>query len=94
MSSTRRIDWTSTKRSQIVILRENGLSYAEIARQVDGSVTCSGVRKLCLRYEKTKSVENKAKSRRKNAQVLLPVEKLNGYAFNIEKFHQMPLDVK
>ncbi|CAL1275511.1 unnamed protein product [Larinioides sclopetarius] len=65
MSSTRRIDWASTKRSRIVILRENGLSYAEIARQVGGSVTCSGVRKLCLRYEKTKSVENKAKSGRK-----------------------------
>lgn len=65
MSPTRRTDWTSTKRSRIVILRENGLSYAEIARQVGGSVTCSGVRKFCLRYEKTKSVENKAKSGRK-----------------------------
>ena len=68
MSPTRRTDWTSTKRSRIVILRENGLSYAEIARHVDASVTCSGVRKFCLRYEKTKSMENKAKSGCKNAQ--------------------------
>ena len=52
MSPTRRTDWTSTKRSRIVILRENGLSYAEIARQVGGSVTCSGVLKFYLRYEK------------------------------------------
>ncbi|CAL1295848.1 unnamed protein product [Larinioides sclopetarius] len=53
------------QKGRIVILREKGLSYAEIARQIGGSVTCSGVRKLCLRYEKTKSVENKAKSGRK-----------------------------
>lgn len=65
MSPTTRTDWTPTKRSRIVILRENGLSYAEIARQVGGSVTLSGVRKLCLRYEKTKSVKNKARSGRK-----------------------------
>ena len=77
MSPTR-TDWTSTKRRRIVILRENGLSYAEIARQVGGSVTCSDVGKFCLHYEKTKSAENKAKSGRKNAQVLLPIEKLNG----------------
>ena len=65
MTLTRRTDWISTKRSRIVMLIENGLSYAEIARQVGGSVTCSGVRKICLRYEKTKSVENKTKLGRK-----------------------------
>jgi hypothetical protein len=46
-------------------LRENGLSYAEIARQAGGSVTKPGVRKLWLRYGKTKSVKNKARSGRK-----------------------------
>ncbi len=50
MSPTTKSDWTPTKRSKIVILRENGLSYAEIARQVGGPVTKSGVRKLWLRY--------------------------------------------
>ena len=65
MSPTRRTDWTSAKRSRIVILRENGLSYPEIARQAGGSVTCSGVRKFCLHYEKTKLVGNKAKSGQK-----------------------------
>ena len=92
MTLTRRTDWTSIKRSQIVMLRENGLSYAEIARQVCGSVTCSGVRKFCLHYEKTKSEENKAKSGQKKC--TRAIENLNGYAFKIEKFHQMPLDVK
>ncbi len=72
MSPTTRTDWTPTKWSKIVILRENAeicwnseRSYAEIARQVGGLVTKSGVRKLWLRYGKTISVKNKAKSGRK-----------------------------
>ena len=75
------------------MLRENGFSYAENTRQVGGSVNCSGVRKFCLRYEKTKSEENKATSGRKK-KCTRGVEKLNGYAFKIEKFHQIPLNVK
>ena len=53
-----RTDCTSTKTRRSEISRANGLPYVEITRQVGGSVTCSGVRKFCLRYEKTKSVEN------------------------------------
>nr|XP_042903716.1 ATP-dependent DNA helicase PIF1-like [Parasteatoda tepidariorum] len=79
MSSTKRTNWTSTKRGRIVILRENGLSYAEIAKHIGFLMTCYGVRKFRLRYEKTKSVKNKAKSGRENAQIALRV-RLHGYA--------------
>jgi hypothetical protein len=74
MSPPTRPYWMPTKRSRIVILRENGLSYAEIARKVGGSVIKSGVRKLWLRYGKTKLVKNKARSGEKNSQVLLTIE--------------------
>ena len=68
-------------------MRENGLSYAEIARQVGGSVISSGAQKFCLRYEKRNRWKTKPNQAEKNAQELLPIEKLNGYAFKIEKFH-------
>ena len=74
------------------MLRENGFSYAENTRQVGGSVNCSGERKFCLRYEKSKSEENKATSGQNK--YTRAIEKLNGYAFKIEKFHQIPLNVK
>ncbi len=65
MSPPTKTDWMPTKRSKIVILRENGLFYAEIARQVVESVTKYGVRMLWLRYGKFKSIKNKTRSGRK-----------------------------
>ncbi len=76
MSPPTKTDWTPTKRSKIVILRENGLSYAEIARQVGESVTKSGVRKFWLRYGKTKSIKNKARSGRKKCTSAIDDRKL------------------
>lgn len=65
MSPRKSGDWSPRKRSRIVVLRENGLSYAEIARQVGGNVTTSGVRKCCLRYQETESILNKVGKGRK-----------------------------
>lgn len=56
-------------RSNIIVLHECGLFNAEIARQLGSSMTISGFRKLCLRYQKTNSIENKqgkCKKKKKN----------------------------
>ena len=60
MPSNKRVDRTPRKRCQIIMLRESGLSCAEIARQVGGSVTTSGVQTLSLKYQETHLIENKA----------------------------------
>lgn len=47
MSSMQSGDWSSTKRSKIIMLREKGHSYAAFAKGVGGIVITSGVRKFC-----------------------------------------------
>ena len=87
MSPTR-TDWTFTKRSRIVILRENDLSYAETARQSGGSVTCSVYESSVYVMKSRNQWKIRPNHAEKYAQVLLPIEKLNRYAFKIEKFHR------
>lgn len=49
----------------IVVLRENGLSHAAIAREIGRNMTTSVLRKFCLRYQGKPSLQNKEGKRQK-----------------------------
>ena len=90
ITSSKRINWRPRKRCKIIVLRESGLSYSEIARQVSGSVTSSGVRKFCLRYQKTYSTESKARKGRKRTTTSIDARRIKRPCPKIEKCHQWP----
>lgn len=76
-------------RTKIIVLQESGLSYAEIAKQLDGSVTTSGVQKFCVLYHEANSIKNKARKTKKGTLHLLMTQELTRYIiFKIEECHQ------
>lgn len=46
-------DWKPRKRFRIIVLQENVFLYAEIARNVGGDMTISGIQKHCVLSENT-----------------------------------------
>ena len=59
MKTTKRVDWSPKKRATAITLRNEGYSFREIAGKIGCGVTASGIRKLCKRFETTKSIETK-----------------------------------
>lgn len=67
MKTTEKHYWSLKKRATVLTLRNEGYSYREIAQKLGGGVSFSGVRKLCLRFQLTGSVENQAGRGRKRS---------------------------
>lgn len=63
MKSTR--FWSPKKRAIAVTLRNEGYTYAEIAKRIGGKATHSGVLKVCKKFQETKSVADKGRSGRR-----------------------------
>ena len=63
-----RVDWSPRKRCKIVLLNEQGYSYEEIRRHIDGNLTKGGISKFLKRYKETRSLQNQTGKGRKGAQ--------------------------
>jgi transposase len=61
----KRVDWSPSKRSKAITLRQEGYTYQEIALKLGAGATKSGIRKVCERYKVTNSTKNAKKSGRK-----------------------------
>lgn len=66
MSPRQSDDWSPRKKSGIVKLRENVLSYAAIAREFDGNMTTSGVTKVLFTLSGNNMYTNQNRKRSKN----------------------------
>ncbi|KAJ4451578.1 hypothetical protein ANN_03047 [Periplaneta americana] len=58
-------EWTRSKRSRAVTLREEGYTFKEIARKLGNGATVSGVQKVWQRYKSTKSCKRTSRTGRK-----------------------------
>lgn len=60
-----RVDWSPRKVCKIVLLSEQGYSYVEIRRQIDGNLTKHGIYRFLKRYKVTQSLQNQTGKGRK-----------------------------
>ena len=67
MKVVKRLDWSPKKRATAVTLRNEGYSYRQIADKIGHGVTASGIRKLCVRFKESGSIETKGGRGRKKA---------------------------
>jgi len=67
MGKSARKDWSPKKRVTAVTLRKEGYSYRQIANKIDPTMTPSGIRKLCARFESSGYVSNQAGKGRKRS---------------------------
>ena len=67
MKMAKRLDWSPKKRTIAVTLRNEGYSYRQIADKIGHGVTASGIRKLCVRFEESGSINTKHGRGRKKA---------------------------
>jgi len=65
MEKTSRKDWSPKKRATAITLKAEGYSYREIAKKIDPTMTPSGIRKLCMRFQSTGCISNKPGKGRK-----------------------------
>lgn len=62
MTQDKRVDWTPIMSTKIIVLQKYGLSFSEIAKHLDGSVTTSVIREIYLLYQDTISINIKARN--------------------------------
>ncbi|GFU85400.1 hypothetical protein TNCV_2387041 [Trichonephila clavipes] len=82
MSSNKRVDYTPGERCKIIVVQENGLSYAEFSRHVGGSGNTSGPSHPShgpVKFASKRDIHPICCKIRKTSNILLFVKKSNSF---------------